>query len=135
MGTKATLTQELVVTGKDEMGALAHTTLPLKQGNINVECCCCYSMEGQARFHLVTNNNKKAKELLTKNGWTVTENSAVLWQTDNIPGTLNKATSALSEARTNIEYCYFASPPGARTSGVVFHTTNDTKACEILGKL
>lgn len=134
MANKATLTEELVVTGKDEVGALARATLPLKQNNINIECSCCYGMDGKATFHLVTNNTKKAKELLTKNGWTVAQNSAVLWQTDNIPGTLNKATTALSEAKINIEYCYFASPPGAKTSGVVFKTANDTKACEILAK-
>lgn len=134
MATKATLTEELVVTGKDETGTLARATLPLKQNNINIECLCCYGIDGKATFHFVTSNNKKAKEVLTKNGWTVGENPAVWLQTDNTPGTLNKATSQLSEARINVEYCYSSSPSGSKTTSVVFHTANDKQACEILNR-
>lgn len=129
---KATNTTEVVVTCPNEIGALAKCTLPLKQNNINVECFCCYPEGNIAKFHFVTNNNTQAKEAWKKAGYTVTENPAVCWTTDNTPGGLTKATSALAEKKIDITYCYCATPPGNKTASVVFCTNNNATAYTVL---
>ena len=135
MGNACCVTKELVVSCKNEVGALARATMPLKQNNINIECLVCYQ-EGSnnAKLHFITNNNKKAKELLTNNKLNVTENEVVCWTTPNTPGTLSAATSALAEGKIDIQYCYTSAPQHSDAQCVVFCTNNNTKANEILGK-
>nr|HPM41844.1 hypothetical protein [bacterium] len=101
---KTTKTTELMVITGNELGAFARITTPLAKMKINVECFSGYEWSGEAAFRLVTDNNKKAAELLRREGFNVQENPIVLWTTENVPGQLNSATLALAEARVNT-YC------------------------------
>jgi len=135
MPGKATKTTELRISAKNELGTMARLSLPLKQNNINIDCFCGYEMEDRAVFYLMTNNNPKAKTLLTNAGYTVTENPVVLWTIDNTPGEINQATTALAEGRVNINYAYSTSVPAGKTASVVFATSDTNKAFDMLSRL
>lgn len=135
MSGKATKATELLVTTRNEIGAFAKFTLSLRQNNVNIECYCAYEQGNDAVFHMLTNDNTKAKDLLTKAGYTVTEKPVVYWTVDNTPGETNKATSALAESRINVTYTYSTATPGSKTAGTVFVTSDNDKACDTLNRL
>lgn len=135
MPGKTTKTTELYVTTPNEVGMFAKMTLPFKPNGINIECYCAYEQGNNAVFHITTNNNSKAKDLLTKGGYNVTEKPVTWWTCDNTPGEINRATSALAESRININYTYSTTTPGSKTSGVVFATNNNDKTFEVLERL
>jgi len=135
MPGKATKTTELWVTTRNEIGAFAKFTLPLRQNSVNIECYCAYEQGNDAVFHMLTNDNTKAKDLLTKAGYTVTEKPVVYWTVDNTPGEINKATSALAESRINVTYTYSTVTPGSKTAGTVFATSDNNKAFDTLNRL
>ena len=123
MGT-ITKTTELYVTTRNEIGAFAKIAHFLKQNDINIWCSCAYKEGDNAVFHFVTNNNATAKDVITNAGYTVTENPAVWWITENKPGEAYRATAALAETGVNIDYFYQTSVPNTSTAGLVF-VTND----------
>ena len=135
MAGKATKTLELFVTTKNEIGAFAKLTLPLKQNNINIDCYCAYEDAEIASFHLMTNDNQKSKELLTAAGYKISEKPVILWTTDNTPGEVNKATQMLAESGINIIYSYSTSVPDGKTQGAVFSTSDNEKTYSILNTL
>ncbi len=136
MPNNARTTTELYITTHNETGALARCTLALRESGINVDALCAYEKDpGTAAFHFVTSDNAKAKTLLTKNGYNVTETPVVCWSADNSPGTLNRGTSALAEHRVNITYTYCTTPPGTKTSWVIFNTNNNDETVKTLNSL
>lgn len=128
-------TSELLVVTRNETGALARVTAPLAQGNINIECYCSYDWGTESAFRFVTSNNKKARDLLTKAGYSVQENPTILWSAPNKPGILRKATGALAEMQVNIYASYSAAQPGETSCTIAFTTSNPDKTAETLNRL
>ena len=127
-------TTDLWVTTPNELGALSRLTTPFKPHNINIESFVCWEEGNDAHFRLVTNNNSKAREICTKEGYTVKEEPVVLWTTPNTPGRLSAATTALAEANINT-YCTYACCMGTGETMVAFYTNNPDRTYEILNRL
>lgn len=130
----ATKTTELLVVTKTGPGILAKLVAPLAQNNINVECFTGYEWGTEAAIRLVTNNNRKARELIAKAGYNVQESATVLWETPNSPGVLRKAASALAEQKVNI-FCTYATGDTGKTSKVAFTTSDANKTADTLERL
>lgn len=128
-------TTELLVVTRNELGTFVRMIAPLAQNDINIECYCGYEWGNEAAFRLITDNNKKAREILTKSGWQVSESPAVLWKAPNKPGTLRRATSALAEQKINIYASYSAAQPGDKSCMVAFTTSDTNKTLETLKKI
>jgi hypothetical protein len=128
----ATKGTELYVKTKDEKGALAKCTVTLRENNINIEAVCAYGMDGDANFMFITNDNSKAKKLLTDGGYAVEENEVVWWKAGNTPGTLNKATAALAEKGVNINYMYGSGGTGNTNAWIALNTNNNDETWNTL---
>lgn len=133
MGTRKTT--DLWVTTKNETGALAKLTTPLKTNNINVENYVAWEEGDTANFRFVTNDNTKAREIWTNAGYTVKEDPVVLWNTNNTPGTLNAGTTALAEANINTICTYATTTKDTNTTTVVFYTNNIDRTAEVLNNI
>ena len=133
MGTRKTT--DLWVTTKNETGALAKLTTPLKTNNINVENYVAWEEGDTANFRFVTNDNTKAREIWTNAGYTVKEDPVVLWSTNNTPGTLNAGTTALAEANINTICTYATTTKDTNTTTVVFYTNNIDRTAEVLNNI
>lgn len=129
-----TKTSELLVVTKTGPGILAKLVAPLAQNNINVECFTGYEWGNEAAIRLVTDNNRKARDLLSKAGYNVHESPTVLWETPNSPGVLRKAASALAEQKVNI-YCSYATGEAGAKSKVAFTTSDADKTTATLERL
>lgn len=130
-----TKTTELLIVTANELGAFARISAPLAKKGINVECFTAYEWNGEAAFRLVTNNNKKAREILEGEGHRIQENTSVLWTTENTPGRLSTVTTAMAEARINTHCAYGTTPIDAMTTRVVFTTDDADRTVEVLKRL
>ena len=136
MGTTGSRkTTDLWVTTPNEMGTLAKLTTALKGNNINIESFMAWEEGTKANFRFVTSDNAKARELWTKEGYTVQEQPVVLWNTTNRPGAVYAASTALAEAHINTTCTYATTTAGTDTATVVFYTDNPDRTNEVLGKL
>lgn len=135
MANKAQTTTQLYVTTRNEKGALAKCTIPLREKGINIEAVCAWEMDKNANFMFVTTDNTKAKNLLTQNGYTVQEKPAVWWNTANTPGALNRGTSALAERGINIYTLFASAGSGNQNCWVFLDTDNNNEAVKTLNSL
>lgn len=126
---------ELLVITRNDLGTLARITAPLAKNKINIECFTGYEWGTEAAFRLVTDNNRRAGELLRNEGFNVQESPTVVWQTDNEPGRLRLATTALAEANVNTFCAYSTTVPNSATTSVIFGTTDTDRAVSILKTL
>jgi hypothetical protein len=89
-------------------------------------------MGEQGVFMLVTDNNAKAKRILTQMGAEVIQEEIVAVELQNKPGQLQKVAKKVSEADVDINYVY-VSPSGSKMT-VVFKTADDKKILNALKK-
>ena len=137
-------TTDLFVTTNNELGTLSRLTNYLKMNNINVESFVAWEEGKNAHFRFVTSDNKRARELWTKEGYTVKEDPVVMWTTSNTPGRLYAGCTAIAEAKINT-FCNYASTPttgtgtgtgtGTNTCTVVFYTNNPDRTYDVLNKI
>ncbi len=132
---KAKKYTELIVVSNNTQGTFTQIATPLRENKINIVGYCAYAWGNEAAFRIITNNNTAANEVLANNGWTVSENPTVLWESSNRPGALEKATEALTSAGVNIYSTYTTAKGGARKASVAF-TTNDVQTTySVLNKI
>ena len=123
---KAKKYTELIGVSDNTHGTFTQIATPLRENKINIVGYCAYEWGGEAAFRLIINNNTAAHKILSDYGWTVSENPTVLWESSNRPGTLEKATDALTNAGVNIYSTYTTAKTGGRKAIVAF-TTNDVQ--------
>ena len=128
-------TEELLVVTRNTEGTFARLTSPLSRNNINVECYTSYAWGNEAAFRLVTDNNRKARDILRAEGYQVQEVPVVLWYTKNEPGWLTKATTALANAHISTYSSYASALPNTDNTVVTFNTNDTNRTVEVLGNL
>ena len=131
--SKTTITKEVIVTCPNKTGTLGKATTTLAEGKVNIDACCCYTMDGNTcNFHLVTTDTGKTTDLCKKGGWTCKENTVVCCELNNKVGALAETTTKLAQAGVDIEYCYVSTGNGS-TTRAYFCTKDNNKACKTLG--
>lgn len=124
MAHKTRKTTELFIVLPNTLGSLTGITNPLSKHKINVEGYCAYEWGKEAAYRIITDDNTRAREVLTKQGYTVQENPTVIWETNNKPGALKKATEALAVEKINVFCSYCTTMAGGKKAATAF-TTND----------
>jgi len=127
--------EELLVVTKNAEGTFARITGPLSRNNINIECYTSYAWGNEAAFRIVTDNNRKARDILRSEGYTVQEMPAVRWYTTNEPGWLTKATTALANAHISTYSSYATALPDSDNTVVTFNTNDSNRTVEVLNRL
>lgn len=126
---------ELLIVAHTELGLLARLTNSLAKNNINIECFTAYEWGNEAAFRMVTDNNRKARDVLRSAGFTVQESPVALWYTKNEPGSLMKAASALANAHINTFCSYSTTMPETDCTVVTFNTNDTNKTIEVLNHI
>jgi hypothetical protein len=124
MPPKAKKTTELFIMTPSTLGALTGITTPLQKAGVNVEGYCAYEWGKEAAYRIITDNNEKARQVLSKVGFNVQENPTVIWETNNKPGMLRKATEALAGKNVNIYCSYCTTMVGGKKAATAFTTNN-----------
>ncbi|MFA4874087.1 MAG: hypothetical protein WC956_02545 [bacterium] len=126
---------ELLVVTQNELGMMARLTTPLSKNNINIECFTAYEWGHEAAFRIVTDNNRKARDILRSEGFNVQENPVALWYTTNEPGRITKAAMALANAHINTFCSYSTGVPNSDATVIAFDTSDTKKTIEVLNNI
>jgi len=135
MPPKAKKTTELFIMTPNALGSLTGITTPLQKHGVNVEGYCAYEWGNEATYRIITDNNAKARQVLTKAGFCVEENQTIVWETNNKPGMLRKATEALAVKNINIYCSYCTTMAGGKKAATAFTTNNPDVTLSTLLKL
>ena len=116
----------------NRVGLLSEVTTFLANGRINIEALCAYGRGPDGVFMIVTDNNAKAKKILTQMGADVKVEEIIAVDLPNRPGQLQKVAKKASDALVDIHYVYTSPAKGRMT--VVFKTADDRKVLKALKK-
>ena len=130
---KANKVKQLSFSMPNNVGLLMEVTEALAKAKINIEAVCAYAWEElDAYFMIVTDNNTKAKKVISKMGAKVEVEDVVALEVPNKAGQLNKAAKKIATAGIDIYYLYGSPAKGKMT--LIFKTENDTRALKALAK-
>jgi hypothetical protein len=129
---KAIKLKQLTFIVPNRVGLLSEVTTFLANGKINIDALCAYGRGEEGVFMIVTDNNAKAKKILTQMGAEVKTEEVIAVELANKPGQLQKVAKKVSEADVDISYVYVSPSRGNMT--VVFKTADDKKIMKALKK-
>ena len=130
---KASKVKQLFFSLPNNVGLLMEITEALAKAKINVEAICAYAWEElNASFMVVTDNNTKAKNVLSRMGAKVELEEVLALEVPNKVGELHKATKKIAFAGIDIYYLYGSPAKGKMT--LILKTENDKKALKALAK-
>lgn len=112
------------------VGLLSEVTTFLANGKINIESICAYGSGQEGIFMIVTDNNAKAKKILTHMGAEVKAQDVIAVELPNKPGQLQKVAKKAAEADIDIHYIYGSPSKGKMT--LVLKTADDKKVLKAL---
>jgi len=129
---KAMKAKQLSFTLPNKVGLLSEMSSFITAAKINIESICAYEMGDEGYFMLITDNNVKAKKILSHMGAEVKLEDIITVEMPNKIGELQKIAKIISDAGIDINYVYGSPVKGKMT--VILKTGNDKKAINILNK-
>jgi hypothetical protein len=124
--------REIAFEAPDKVGLLNEISTELANAGVNVVTICAYSMEGKASFMMITSDNAKAMEVLKGKGYDVKDYEVVLYDLENKVGAMAEMTKKLADAGVNMEYFYGTTGAPEAPALLVFKSSNNAKAVEVL---
>jgi hypothetical protein len=128
--TKAMKLKQLSFTLPDRIGLLSEVAAFITAAKINIEAICAYGMGDEGRFMIITDNNAKAKKVLSQMGAEVNSEDVVAVEVPNKIGQLQQTARKISDAGIDIAYVYGS--PVKNKMTLIFKTADDKKALKAL---
>jgi len=126
----AKIAKEIHLETPNTPGTVAKVSAAIKEAGVNIRGLCAWGEGDKGNFMIVTEDNAKAIESLTKAGFQAQESDVVLLDLKNQVGTLAEAAQKLGTAGVNVNYCY-VSTVGSDCLAVL-STGDNAKAVEVL---
>ena len=124
--------KQLVFSLPNRIGLLSELSSFLTAAKINIEAICAYGMGEEGYFMIVTDNNAKAKKVISQMGAEVKVEDVISVEMLNRVGQMRQAAKQISDAGVDIHYVYGSPVKGKMT--VIFKTADDKKAIKALNK-
>lgn len=128
------LATQLSVFLENRPGTLAELCYVLARAKINIIAMTTSDAIDHAVDRLVVSEPKKAVRLFEERGVLVIETDVLLIEGPNLPGSLGRLAQTLADAKINIDYLYFATPPSSRNGVIILKCSNVKKAMKVLNK-
>ena len=129
------ITKQLAIFLDNRPGTLARMADSLAEAKLNIYAICTSDTVDHTVIRLVVNDYRKALEVFEAHGVLVVEDDVLLIEASNSPGQLAHIAHKLSRGKINIEYCYSATPTGAKKGLLILRVANPGKALKILNSL
>jgi len=126
------LQSEIVVEAEDRVGVVAELTRLLADMGINLLSIMVRTEDDRAFVHLVTTSQSYAVEALRKACFEVRERDVVLVELPHHPGFLSKVSEALARKGLAVDELYATVSEDGAVGVVVFCTSNNRLAVQIL---
>jgi hypothetical protein len=130
--TKAKKLKQLSFVLPDKIGLLSEVAAFITAAKINIEAICAYGMGNDGYFMIITDNNAKAKKVLSHMGAEVNSEDVIAVEVPNKVGQLQQAARKISDAGVDISYVYGS--PVKQKMTLIFKTSNDKKALKALAE-
>lgn len=118
----------------NEPGTLADVCKELAKAKINIFALTISDTVDHAVVRMVVSDTRKALLLFEERGVLIVENSVLMIENDNKPGSLAAIADRLAAAKINIEYAYLATSPASRKGLLIIRPSNARKALDALSK-
>ena len=110
---KASKVKQIVATTPNKVGMLAEVTAVAAGAGVNILAICAYSMEGQAKFMMLTSDNAKAITALKGKKIAAEETDVVSVSLSNKVGAAKELAEKLAKAGIDLNYCYGSTGNGS----------------------
>jgi hypothetical protein len=104
----------------------------LAEAKLNIYAICTSDTIDHTVIRLVVSDYRKALDVFESHGVLVVEDDVLLIEASNSPGELARIAHQLARGKINIEYCYSATPTGAKKGLLILRVANPRKALKIL---
>ncbi len=98
--------KQLSVFVEDKMGELTRITSLLSDNNISIKSINLIDSSDFGLLRIIADDYKKASDILSKNGFSLTIADVLGVEIENRAGSFNDVVKILSENEINIEYLY-----------------------------
>jgi hypothetical protein len=129
---KAMRIKQLSFSLPNRIGLLSELSSFLTAAKINIEAICAYGMGDEGYFMIVTDNNAKAKKVISQMGAEVKVEEVIAVEMPNEMGQLRQVAKRISDAGVDIHYVYGSPVEGKMT--LIFETADDKKALKAIAK-
>lgn len=129
---EANLRKELVIQTENRVGLLAEVTRRLSDMGISLLAVAARPEDSGAVLHLITNTQLYARDALRSAGFSVQEREVIVLNLSNHPGFLCRVAEALARKDLAIEELYVTVSEGSAKGLVVFTTSHNSKAVQML---
>lgn len=128
---KVKIVKQINFETKNNVGVLAIISSALSAARLNIKAICAYGMGKKAYFMLVTNNNAKARKVLSGLKAKTAVDDVIAVEMPSGVGQLKKTAAKISDAGIDIQYMYGTVGTG-KTSVCIFKAANNRKALKVL---
>jgi hypothetical protein len=127
--------KQLTVITQNEVGKLAEVTGAVADNGVNIENVCAYTSGDVAVFHLLTNDNEKARNALEEKGYGVVETEVIVLHLWNRPGSLSAVATKFRQHAIDLQYVYGTNSLAGEKMTVVFSAKDNDKAMEVFDSM
>jgi hypothetical protein len=121
----ATADKQLIITVTNQIGALAEITKTISTAGINLIAVCAYGVDNKGFVMFVSEDNKRAKQLLKTRGYDVREEDVILLSLDNKPGILQTVTEKVADVGIDVNLVYGSVDPKGKVSRIILITEDN----------
>src|SRR5271165_534775 len=126
------ITKQLAIFLDNRPGMLARVADALAAAKINIYAITTSDTVDHSVIRLVVSDYRKALHVFEEHGTLVVEDDVVMFEGTNQPGELAHIARKLAKAKVNIEYCYSATPPEAKTGLLILRVSHPDRALKAL---
>lgn len=120
--------KQLTVFVQNKKGTVVSVTDILSKNDINIRALSIAETQDFGILRLIVNDEKKAEEVLTENGYLIKVIDVVGVKIGDAPGKLSAALGVLDEAGINVEYLYAFMARTEKHAYVVLRVEENTVA-------
>ncbi len=128
----ARLQRELVIRMDNKIGLLGEITRLLSDMGISIVSISVRAENGEATLYLLTNAQLYARDALRRAGFLVEEREVVVLDLPHHPGFLCRVAEALARKDLDLQELYATVSEESTKSLVVFTTSHNNKAVQML---
>lgn len=126
------ITKQLAIFLDNRPGTLARLADALAEAELNIYAISTSDTVDHTVIRLVVNDYRKALHVFESHGALVVEDDVLMVQASNRPGELARIAHKFAKAKINIEYCYSATPSGAKKGLLILRVADPRKALKVL---
>lgn len=128
---KAVKGKEIVIAANNKVGELEKIARALKEEGVNIRAISAWVFEDKAYFRLIGSDNERIQKVLGNLG-SLEEKDVIIVDMPDEVGQLFLLASVLKDNGIDLNYMYGTTSESGKSAIIVFSSSNDNKALEVV---